>query len=164
MQHARDTFYVTLRDRLAALNPERTVVVRGLSRPGVLVAANELPVGQAIPDIFSLHWTALQVEVRETMPLATMECEIRYVTDGSVDVGGMDRGQLLGAMDAELISALVGEPTHVPKLNYSSEPPTVEGSDVFWSAPKFGPETVSGERLSRTATVEVRCYLEAGEL
>ena len=98
------------------------------------------------------------------MPLATMECEIRYVTDGSANVGGMDRGQLLGGMDAELLSALVGEPTHVAKLNYSSQPPTVEGSDVFWSGPKFGPATVSGERLSRTATIEVWCYLEAGEL
>ena len=164
MQHARDTFYVTLRDRLAVLNPERTMVVRGLSRPGMLVADNELPSGQVIPDVFSLHWTALQVEPRGTLPLATMECEIRYVTDGSADVGGIDRGQLLGAMDAELVSVLVAEPMHVPKMNYGSTPPAEEGSDVFWSAPKFGPATANGERLIRAATVEVWCYLEAGEL
>ena len=42
MQSAKDTFYVTLRDRLAALNPARTVVVRGMVRPGVLVEENEL--------------------------------------------------------------------------------------------------------------------------
>lgn len=164
MQHARDTFYVTLRDRLAALNPQRTVVVRGLSRPGVLVADNELASAEVIPDAFTLHWAALQVEARGSLPLATLECEIRYATDGSADVGGMDRGQLLGAMDAELVAALVAEPTHVPKTNYSSNPAAEEGSDVFWSGPKFGGAVANGERLSRTATVEVWCYLEAGEL
>lgn len=162
MQHARDTFYVTLRDRVAALNPERTVVVRGVSRPGVLVAANELPAGQVAADVFSLHWTALRVEAQGSLPLATMECEIRYATDGSADVGGMDRGQLLGAMDAELVSALAAEPTHVPKTNYTSTPPTVEGSDVFWGGPTLKPVAENGERLSRTATVDVWCYLEAG--
>ncbi len=164
MQHARDTFYVTLRDRLAALNPERTVVVRGLSRPGVLVADNELASGEVIPDAFTLRWAALQVEARGSLPLATMECEVRYATDGSADVGGMDRGQLLGAMDAELVAALVAEPTHVPKTNYSNNPAAEEGSDVFWSGPKFGAAAQNGERLSRSATVEVWCYLEAGEL
>lgn len=164
MQHARDTFYVTLRDRLAALNPERTVVVRGLSRPGVLIAENELPSTQVIADCFSLHWTALRVEPRQTLPLATMECEIRYATDGSADVGGMDRGQLLGAMDAELLSVLVAEPTHTAKTNYDTQPPTDEGSDVFWNGPKFQPVVANGERLSRTAMVEVWCHLEAGEL
>ena len=34
MQNAKDTFYVTLRDRLAAVNPARTMVVRGVTRPG----------------------------------------------------------------------------------------------------------------------------------
>jgi hypothetical protein len=42
MQNARDTFYVRLRDRLAAVNPARTMVLRGVTRPGVLVEENEL--------------------------------------------------------------------------------------------------------------------------
>ena len=42
MQNAKDTFYVTLRDRLAAVNPARTMVLRGVTRPGVLVEENEL--------------------------------------------------------------------------------------------------------------------------
>ena len=164
MQHARDTFYVTLRDRVAALNQERVVVVRGLTRPAVLVAENELPSGEVIPNAFALHWTALRVEPSGTVPLATMECEIRYATDGSADVGGMDRGQLLGAMDAELVAALTAEPAHVTKTNYSTTPPTIEASDVFWSGPTFKSVAATGERLSRTATVDVWCYLEAGEL
>ena len=43
MQNAKDTFYVTLQGRLAALNPARTIVVRGVVRPGTLVDENELP-------------------------------------------------------------------------------------------------------------------------
>ncbi len=42
MQDARDTFYVALRGRLAAINPDRTIVVRGQVRPGILVEENEL--------------------------------------------------------------------------------------------------------------------------
>jgi hypothetical protein len=44
MQRAKDTFYITLRDRIAALNPARTVLVRGVVRPAVLVEENELAV------------------------------------------------------------------------------------------------------------------------
>ena len=43
MQNAKDTFYTTLQSRLAAMNPARTIVVRGVVRPGTLVDENELP-------------------------------------------------------------------------------------------------------------------------
>ena len=57
MQNAKDTFYVTLRDRLAALNPARTMVVRGVTRPGVLVEENELVSAYEPVDVFCLRWT-----------------------------------------------------------------------------------------------------------
>ena len=43
MQNAKDTFYLMLQSRLTALNPSRTIVVRGVLRPGILVDENELP-------------------------------------------------------------------------------------------------------------------------
>jgi hypothetical protein len=43
MQNEKDTFYMMLQSRLAALNPARTIVVRGVVRPGTLVDENELP-------------------------------------------------------------------------------------------------------------------------
>ena len=55
MQNAKDTFYELLRERLAVLNPERTIVVRGVSRPGVLVDENELQASAALPDCFHLR-------------------------------------------------------------------------------------------------------------
>jgi hypothetical protein len=41
MQNAKDSFYIALRTRLAALNPERTILLRGTKRPGILVEEAE---------------------------------------------------------------------------------------------------------------------------
>ena len=57
MQNAKDTFYMTLRDRLAAVNPARTMVVRGVTRPGSLVEENELVSADQPVDAFCLRWT-----------------------------------------------------------------------------------------------------------
>ncbi|SNS33224.1 hypothetical protein SAMN05421770_101536 [Granulicella rosea] len=165
MQDARDTFYAMLRDRIAAGNPARTVVVRGATRPGVVVVENELPAasvdGLSLTDVFCLRWTALRVEAG-ALPLAAMTCEVRYGTDGTTGAAGMDRGRALAAMDAELAFALQTEPQSAPKLSFVTG--VVRGTNVFWSDPLFGPVATHGERLERVATVEVYSYQEAGEL
>src|SRR5260370_41142575 len=96
MQNARDTFYVTLRDRLAGVNPARTMVVRGVVRPGVLVEENELASAHEPVDAFRLRWAGLRVDATGALPLAAMACEIRYGTDGNAGNGGVDRGGLSG--------------------------------------------------------------------
>lgn len=163
MQNAKDTFYTTLRDRLATLNPARSMVVRGVTRPSVLVEENELPSDAAPVNTFRLRWLGLQVDTRGALPLAAMTCEIRYATDGSSGNGGMDRGRLLAAMDAELISALAQAPQNTPKTSYSAAPPVAMATNVFWGDVILGAAIAIGERLERTATVEVFCYQEAGE-
>jgi len=168
MQNAKDTFYVTLQSRLAALNPARTIVVRGVVRPGILVDENELPTAWVPVNAFRLDWTALQVDSQGPLPIATLECSIRYATDGDSGNGGMDRGRLLSAMDAELTAALGAIPHAVGKMNYSAAgtgvAPTGMGTNVFWADPVFGAATTVGDRLERTATVKVLAYQEAGEL
>jgi hypothetical protein len=170
MQNARDTFYVTLRDRLAALNPARTIVLRGVTRPGVLVEENELTSAYQPVDAFCLRWTGLSVDARAALPLVTMTCEIRYATDGDSGNGGMDRGRLLSAMDGELVAAMSGAPQNVPKMSYvaaaggSGLAPVAMATNVFWDDVAFGAAAVNGERLERVATVEVFSYQEAGEL
>ena len=136
MQNAKDTFYTMLQGRLAALNPARTIVLRGLERPGTLVEENELPTASVPADAFRLQWTALQVSSASPLPWVAMECSIEYATDGSPGKVGMDRGRLLAAM----------------------------GTNVFWADPVFAAATAAGERLQRTATVRVFAYQEAGEL
>jgi hypothetical protein len=170
MQNARDTFYVMLRDRLAAVNPARTMVLRGVTRPGVLVEENELASAAQPANVFCLHWTGLSVNAQSALPLVTMSCQIQYATDGDAGNGGMDRGRLLSAMDAELAAAVSAAPQNTVKMNYvasaegSGLAPVAMATNVFWSDVVFGAAVVNAERLERVATVEVFCYQEAGEL
>jgi hypothetical protein len=168
MQNAKDTFYTTLQRRLAALNPSRPIVARGLVRPATLVDENELPTAWVPVDTFRLQWTALHVTSASPLPWVGMECSIQYATDGTAGNGGMDRGRLLAGMDAELASALGAEPHTVVKMNYAGAGggvgATALGTNVFWADPVFGAAAAVGERLARTATVHVFAYQEAGEL
>lgn len=168
MQNAKDTFYTTLQSRLAALNPARTIVVRGVLRPGTLVDENELPTAWIPVDAFRLQWTGLLVSSEGPLPMVEMECSIQYATDGTSGNGGMDRGRLLAAMDAELSSALGAEPHAVSKINYSATgsgiAPAAMGTNVFWADPVFVACKAVDERLERIATVQVFAYQEAGEL
>jgi hypothetical protein len=168
MQNAKDTFYTTLQGRLAVLNPARQIVVRGVLRPATLVDENELPSAWTQVDAFRLHWTALQVTSASPLPWVAMECVIQYATDGSSGSGGMDRGRLLAAMDAELTAALSTAPHTVPKLNYGAAgvgvAPATMATNIFWADPLFGAASAVGERLERAATVQVFAYQEAGEL
>ena len=168
MQNAKDTFYEVLRSRLAALNASRTIVVRGVTRPGVFVEENELLSEQVIPDCFRLRWADMDIDLQGTLPLVKMRCEVLYETAGTPWGAGMDRGRMLEAMDAELCSAATSVPTRATKTSYAAEvsggSPTSLGSAIWWSAPEFGAAEVHGERLRRAAIIEVMSYQEAGEL
>ncbi|MHB1023188.1 MAG: hypothetical protein ACYC46_07790 [Acidobacteriaceae bacterium] len=162
MENAKNTFYVTLRDRLAVVNPERTMVLRGLIRPGILVEENEMLTAMQPPDVFVLRWTKLQVDTNLPIPLAQMECEFLYATDGNADNAGMDRGRLLAAMDAELMAMMT--PNSTQKMNYTPNTVQTMQTNVFWGNPVFAPVKVTDERLERSATVQVYSYEEPGEL
>ncbi len=168
MQNAKDTFYEVLRNRLVALNPERTIVLRGVVRPGVLVEENELLSAVAIPDCFRLRWSAAQVDPNGTMPLVMLECCVDYETAGTAMNGGMDRGRALAAMDAELQGAVNASPRNVLKMNYSGlangNAVVAMHTNVWWSEAAFGEMVTKDDRLARTATVQLMSYQEAGEL
>jgi hypothetical protein len=168
MQNAKDTFFRMLAARLAALNPARTLVVRGLTRPGVLVEENELPSNAVTTDAFCLSWTSLRQDTAQALPMLAIDCSIRYATDGSAGAAGTDRGRALAAMDAELSAALLASPSNSPKLNFATASagtgPITMATDIAWSDPVFGPAEAAGERLARTVTVQVLAWQEAGEL
>ncbi|MGA8163104.1 MAG: hypothetical protein WCB76_20015, partial [Acidobacteriaceae bacterium] len=63
MQNAKDTFYLTLRNRLATVNPARTMTLRSVSRPGILVEDAEPFIPQPQLDAFTLRWTSLQADL-----------------------------------------------------------------------------------------------------
>jgi hypothetical protein len=168
VQNAKDTFYEMLRGRLAALNPERTVVLRGVTRPGVVVDENEFSASAPLADCFHLRWTTETVETQGCMPLVEMGCEVSYATAGTLMNSGLDRGRSLAAMDGELLAAVRQQPQNTTKSSYSAlaSNGAVEpmGTRVWWSDVVFAPVKVERDRLTRTATVQVMSYEEAGEL
>jgi hypothetical protein len=168
VQNAKDTFYEVLRSRLVALNPERTIVLRGVVRPGVLVEENELLSSAALPDCFRLRWSVAKVDADGTMPLAMLECSVEYETAGTGMNGGMDRGRALAAMDAVLQGAVNTLPRNVLKMNYSGlangNVAVAMNTSAWWSEVAFGATVTKDDRLARTATVQLMSYQEAGEL
>ena len=165
MQGVKDTFYTTLCNRVAANNAARTIVVRGAVRPSVLVVENELP-GTSIDgipqaDTFCIHWTSLRLDA---LGLISIGCEIRYATDGSADMAGMDRGRVLAAMDGELGAALAAAPQAAEQLQLlealggGASNGADSGTHIFWSEVSFGPAVMRSERVERAATLEVFGY------
>lgn len=161
MQNAKDSFYMALRTRLAAVNPERTILLRGAVRPGILVEEAEAPIGQPLNDVFILRWLSLGIDVDLGSTMAAAQCEILYGTSGTQSFGGLDRGRALSEMDEELVAML--QPFCTPKLNYAATPPAAMLTQVFWDEPALTPIVTQRDRLSRTATVMVYSYQEQGE-
>ena len=161
MQNAKDSFYITLRTRLTTINPERTVLLRGAVRPGILVEEAEAPSSQIPNDVFVLRWLNLGIDMDLSSTMAVEECEILYQTCGTQSFGGLDRGRSLSKMDEELVAMLV--PFYTPKLNYTATPPASMLTQVFWDEPGFGPIAVQRDHLSRSAKVMVYSYQEQGE-
>ena len=161
MQNAQNTFYITLRNRLAALNPNRTMYLRGITRPGMLVESNEMVTAQPPSDVFVLRWLGLHCDPYLPSVLLQMECEIEYLTEGTTANIGMDRGTLLTEMDAELISLL--QPGCAQKMSYAQAPATPMETKIFWTEATFKTVDAERDRLSRTATISVFSYEEPGE-
>ena len=161
MQNAKDSFYVALRTRLVAINPERTVLLRGAVRPGIVVEEAEAPFPQLPTDVFVLRWLGLGVDEDLPSTMVAEEVEILYSSLGTQSFGGLDRGRALSAMDEELVGMLT--PFWTPKLNYTATPAAAMLTSVFWDEAVLGPVTAVRDRLSRTARVVVYSYQEQGE-
>lgn len=162
IQDIKDTFYAALRDRVAAGNADRTIALRGVTRPAVLVLENELPgAAPAITDVFCLNWKTVEVDA---LGMAKLTCELLYATAGSAGAAGMDRGRALAAMDHELRTALDAAPQATALVSYAeiqgggATTQTAPGTSIFWSSAAFAPTLQRNERLERTATVEVFGY------
>ena len=161
MQNSKDSFYMALRSRLIAVNPERTILLRGAVRPGILVEESEAPFAQLPGDVFVLRWLGLGAELDLASTMVAEECEILYQTCGTQSFGGLDRGRALSAMDEELIAIL--QPFHTPKLSFIATPPATMLTQIFWDEPAFGAVATQRDQLSRSAKVMIYSYQEQGE-
>lgn len=173
MQFSKDTFYITLRDRLAAVDPAKTITLNGVTRPAIVVAENEtvLPV-KPQPDTFYLEWGSAQPVPQQLGDRAifSLECVISYHTFGTTD-SGVDRGRALASLDSDLLQICL--PAFTAKRDYTQSPASELGSSIVWGTPQFGkvagseaPKNqalsrgTSGVRLERTATVKVFFFPE----
>jgi hypothetical protein len=175
MQFAKDSFYMTLRDRLSALDPQLTVVLSGSTRPAIVVAENELVIPVApLPDAFYLEWGEVQaVQGQEgSRTLMRMGCEVSYHTFGSSE-SGVDRGRALAALDVALLS--VCQPQHTAKRDYTQTPSVGLGTNLFWTEPVLGevkgsegpaklPLQTQGVRLERRVKIDIFFYPEVNVL
>jgi hypothetical protein len=161
MQNAKDSFYMALRARLVVVNPQRTIMLRGAVRPGILVEEAEAVMSQPPGDVFILRWLGMGVDLDLAATMVAAECEIVYQTCGCQSFGGLDRGRALSAMDEELLAML--QPFYTTKLSYLATPPAAMLTNVFWDEPVFGPVVTQRDRLSRSVKVMVYSYQEQGE-
>jgi hypothetical protein len=161
MQNAKDSFYVALRTRLAAINPQRTILLRNVVRPGILVEEAEAPFAQLPADVFVLRWQGLGIDGDLSSTMVAAECEVVYSTLGTQSFGGLDRGRALSVMDEELLAMLT--PFWTPKMNYTATPATAMLTKIFWDQPVFGAVQAVRDRVSRSARVVVYSYEESSE-
>jgi len=137
MQFAKDSFFLALQSRLAALNPARTVTVSGATVPAIVVVEN-LPPSSAMPqaNTFYIKWGSAQVlpGYANNFRLMSLDALISYYSLGSV-ASMVDRGRLLAQLDTELLS--ICEPLHTEKVDYTRSPSFDLGTSVFWTRPLF---------------------------
>ncbi len=135
MQAAKDSFYVALRARLAALNPTRTMVIDGVTVPAIVVRENLEPrFGEARPGVFYLDFGDVLI-AESSRPMLGLDCHIWYASEGSGGTG-VDRGRVLAEMDNELLK--ICDPPYTGMLDYSQTPAADLGSGLFWTAPVMG--------------------------
>lgn len=171
MQAAKDSFYMALRDRLAALNPARTIVIDGVTVPAIIVRENLEPqFAEAQPGAFYVDWGEVQI-AESTRPILGVDCHIWYASEGP-SRAGVDRGRSLAEMDQELLR--ICTPPHTAMRDYSQSPSVSLGSSIFWTMPDLTkapgeipiPKQQRGAadaRLTRYARLKVYFFLpEAG--
>ena len=178
MQPTKDSFYIALRDRLAALFPARTIDLGGQQRPAILVPENEVrtaldaPVPfdsiaaskTRVPDCFYLQFGAAALAkpgaatAADAQPLMSLRCSIVYATSGTPSSTGADRGRMLASLDAQLLA--ICSPAIAAKLDFTQQPPRALGTNLVWSQPELGPPLALGLELRRTAQLSIFFYPE----
>jgi hypothetical protein len=144
MQFAKDSFFLALQQRLAVLNPARTVTISGTTVPGIVVVENLPPATtEPQPNAFYIEWGPASVVDGHAGNSALMglACSISYYTLGTV-ASMVDRGRVLGQLDDELLG--ICQPPSTEKMDYSQSPAADLGTKVFWSQPVFGAGIVGG--------------------
>jgi hypothetical protein len=162
MQAAKDSFYVTLRDRLVVIDPQRTITLDGAMRPAIAVDENEpADGGPPLCDTFYLHWGSAHPVQPSVSTLMAAECTISYYTEGTEANAGLDRGRELASLDNDVLA--ISSPCCIAKCDYSSGSPVPLGSTLFWTPPVLNAAKVVSPYVGREAAVTVFFYPEVNQ-
>jgi len=160
MQFTKDSFYLALRDRLAALNQSRVVTVNGTTRVAMAVSENE-PVTAAPPtaNMFYIEFRAPKSNLAHPGRLLSLDCAIFFEAESSTE-SAVDRGRILSELTTELLSICF--PCHTRKRDFTQSPSVDLGTDIFWTAPQCDDTQTpsSPSRLRRTATLTIFFFPE----
>ena len=161
MQYAKDSFFMTLRQRLTTVNPSRTISIGGTSVPAVQVTEN-LSTTNTAPSsgTFYIAWGKARVSLQEgtPRPLIALECRISYSSAGSAELS-TDRGRILAALDDELL--LICRPRQASKQDFTTSPAADLGTKILWTDPELGELQGNGGALQRVAKLTVYFFPEA---
>lgn len=137
MQFAKDSFFLAIQERLAGLNPKRTVRMDGATMPAVVVTENLPPTfAEPLPDVFYIEWGAAGVASGSSASrsLMSLDAVVSYHTSGTVR-SMVDRGRMLAQLDNELLG--ICSPANVEKMDYTKSPTEDLGTRVFWNQPSI---------------------------
>jgi hypothetical protein len=161
MQFAKDSFFMTLRARLAQVNPARTIALNGEAEPAVLVTENEaVTSAETLPNCFYVHFGGTGIVngvPQDDAPLMALQTSVTYRTLGATDASA-DRGRALTSLDSDLLT--ICSPRHASKCDYTKDPAVDLGSRIFWSAPELDECVPRGAELSRAAKLTLYFYPE----
>jgi hypothetical protein len=149
MQFAKDSFFLALQQRLAGLNPARTVTVNGATVPAILVVENLPPSwAEPQPNTFYIEWGAADVIDGHAGNAALMSLDVvvSYYTLGTVQ-SAVDRGRLLGQLDDELLG--ICQPPYTEKMDYTQSPAADLGTSVVWGQPSYAEGKGTGQYWGR---------------
>ena len=159
MQATKDSFYVALRDRLVAVDPNRTVTLDGATRPAIAVIENEPPTGAPLLcDAFYLYWGNARPAQLAVGTLMAMDCTVSYCTKGSVQNANLDRGRDLASLDNDLLA--ISSPPQTAKCDYGTGSPLSLGSTIFWTLPILNAAKSTPPYVGRDVSITVFFYPE----
>jgi hypothetical protein len=162
MQATKDSFYIALRDRLVAVDPQRTIMIDGATRPAIVVVENEPPsAGPPLSDAFYLHWGGARWAQPSAGTLLEMECILSYRTKGTDQNGNLDRGRDLASLDNDILA--ICAPPFTEKYDYSTGTPADLGSTIFWTQPVFSALVNAPPYVGREVSVSVFFYPEVNQ-
>ena len=162
MQPTKDSFYVALRDRLVAVDPNRTITLDGATRAAIAVLENEPPTGAPLLcDTFYLHWGNARPAPLAAGTLMALDCTISYCTKGSIPSASLDRGRDLASLDSDLL--VMCSPPQIAKYDYSSGSPVALGSTIFWALPLLNAAKSTSPYVGRDVSITLFFYPEVNQ-